>query len=114
MEAIQCAALRRFDEQGRATIIWGYKKDLSNAHHLIRDFLIDHNPVHGSNLFKKAEQGFYTTEERFVSREEALHVAAQSNQIIHKHPSYDELYSEDLRPCPAVDHTGCQVRNETR
>ena len=32
-EAIQCAAIRWFDEQKRSTIIWGYKKDLSNAHH---------------------------------------------------------------------------------
>jgi hypothetical protein len=108
VEAIQCAAISWLDEQGRRTIIWGYQKNLQNAHHLIRDFMIDHNAMHGSSLFKAAEQGFYTTEGRFVDRKEALLIATVAKQIIHKHPDYLELYSEDLRPCGAQDHSWCR------
>ena len=107
MEQIQCAAVRWVDERGNATIVWGYRKNLSNAHHIIRDFLMDHNKVHGSILFKKSEQGFMTTEGRFVRRREALEIAFKADQILHKHPDYNILYSEDMRPCMANDHTWC-------
>jgi len=107
MEQIQCAAIRWFDDHGNATIIWGYQKNLNNRHDLIRDFMMAHNKVHGSMLFKKAEQGFLTTTGRFVRRREALEIAFKADQIFHKHADYNILYSEDMRPCVAEDHTWC-------
>lgn len=107
IEKIQCAAIRWFNDIGGECVVWGTRKDLSNAHHLIRNDLMILNPVHGSDLFKSAEQGFLTTEERFVKRGEALLIAVQQDQIFHKHPDYNILYSEDLRPCMANEHTWC-------
>lgn len=116
MEAITCAAIRWINDVGGECIVWGSRKDLSNAHHLIRDFLCDYNPVYGNNLFKAAEQGFYTTEGRFVNRKEALLIATVAKQIIHKQPSlvndqfnYSYLCSEDLRPCTSPNHEWCVV-----
>jgi hypothetical protein len=42
-------------------------------------------------------QGFITTTGRFVDRVEGLAIAEREGQIIHKHPPFDELLSEDLR-----------------
>lgn len=42
------------------------------------------------------EQGFVTDKGDFVSREEALKIAAANNQIIKKHGMSSELYSEDI------------------
>lgn len=46
--------------------------------------------------FKYAEQGFLTSECKFVNREEALIIAKKYNQIITKHGLDTELYSEDI------------------
>lgn len=40
-------------------------------------------------------QGFISTN-GFVDRVEGLKIATKANQIIKKHPSYNELYSEDM------------------
>ncbi len=41
-------------------------------------------------------QGYVTTHGRWVDRIEGLAIATAANQIIFKHPSYRELYSEDM------------------
>ncbi|MDQ3750807.1 MAG: hypothetical protein M3367_17580 [Acidobacteriota bacterium] len=41
------------------------------------------------------EQGFVTEKGEFVTHEEALKIAVANNQIIKKHGSSSELYSED-------------------
>lgn len=41
-------------------------------------------------------QGFVTSHGQFVSRKKALAIALAANQIIKKHPSFKELYSEDM------------------
>ena len=46
--------------------------------------------------FKYAEQGFITSECKFVDRKEALKIARKYNQIIKKSVDNDELYSEDI------------------
>lgn len=46
--------------------------------------------------FKNAEQGFITSECRFVDRKKALKIAKKYNQIQDKSINNDELYSEDL------------------
>lgn len=46
--------------------------------------------------FKYAEQGFLTSDCRFVNREEALKIAQKYNQINIKHGLSTELYSEDI------------------
>jgi len=112
MEQIQCAAVRWFNDVGGECVVWGYRKNLSNAHHLIRDDLMAHNPIHGSALFKAAEQGFLTTTGRFVGRHEALAIAVAAKQIFHKYPNYNMLYSEDLRPCSATEHKDCLIYQE--
>lgn len=61
-------------------------------HHIFREF----NPVEKYLLNGYEEtQGFLTTF-GFADREEALGYAQNKNQIIKKHPSEDELYSEDM------------------
>jgi hypothetical protein len=42
------------------------------------------------------EQGFITSAGRFIRREAALHLAQLSGQIVKKHPSFKELYTEDM------------------
>jgi hypothetical protein len=44
------------------------------------------------------DQGFVTSFGRFVDRVEGLKIAQDRRQIVHKHPSPDELYSEDCWP----------------
>lgn len=46
--------------------------------------------------FKNAEQGFLTSDCRFVDRKEGLVIAKKYNQIITKHGLDTELYSEDI------------------
>lgn len=46
--------------------------------------------------FKYAEQGFLTSDCRFVDRVEALAIAKKYNQIVVKHGLDTELYSEDI------------------
>ena len=42
-------------------------------------------------------QGFVTECGKFVDRVEGLMIAEEAGQILHKHPPYDELMSEDYR-----------------
>jgi hypothetical protein len=42
------------------------------------------------------KQGFLTNTGRFVNRITGLTLANEANQIIKKHPSYRELYTEDM------------------
>ena len=46
--------------------------------------------------FKYAEQGFLTSDCKFVDRNEALLIARKYNQIKNKWVDNDELYSEDI------------------
>ena len=48
------------------------------------------------NEFKYAEQGFLTSDDRFVDRKEALKIATECKQIKNKTVNNDELYSEDI------------------
>lgn len=47
-------------------------------------------------VLKGCEQGFVTRGGRFVDRVEGLKLALKYNQVVHKHGSKKELYSEDL------------------
>ncbi len=42
------------------------------------------------------DQGFLSSDGRFVDRIEGLNIAQAAGQIVHKHPSFDHLYSEDM------------------
>lgn len=48
------------------------------------------------NEFSNAEQGFLTSDCRFVDRVEGLEIAKKFNQIKEKHGLDTELYSEDI------------------
>lgn len=50
----------------------------------------------GGRAILPDEQGFLTNEGLFVSRGEALAIAMNAKQIVHKHHSFSELYSEDM------------------
>ena len=47
-------------------------------------------------FFRGAEQGFVTNLNRFVDRKEALQIARNAKQELHKWCDTDELYSEDI------------------
>ena len=47
-------------------------------------------------VLRGAEQGFYTEKRKFVNRKKALKIARHYNQVIEKHPPYNQLLSEDL------------------
>ena len=46
--------------------------------------------------FKNAEQGFLTSDCKFVNRVEGLAIAKKYNQIVERHGLDTELYSEDI------------------
>lgn len=46
--------------------------------------------------FRDSEQGFLTSDCRFVDRVEGLEIAKKYNQIVTKHGLDTELYSEDI------------------
>ena len=46
--------------------------------------------------FRDSEQGFLTSDCRFVDRVEGLAIAKKYNQIVRKHGLDTELYSEDI------------------
>jgi len=50
----------------------------------------------GKNSVGEYVQGFITTDNLFVDREEGLKIATEANQIIAKLYSRNALYSEDL------------------
>ena len=57
-------------------------------------------PHHGAcfvAMKNSVEQGFITTEGRFVDRIEGLVIAVQEGQITTKHRPFDVLLSEDLK-----------------
>jgi hypothetical protein len=62
-------------------------------HHHVMAFMDEHGKAGIENT---GCQGFLTNRGRFIKRGEALMLARQSKQIIHKHPSFRELYSEDM------------------
>lgn len=77
---IKCAALR--DKDGN--IFWGrYHGEI---------FL--QKPI---GVLRKAEQGFLTTEGRFVDRKEALKIATEQDQIIKKSSPFEQLDSSDFK-----------------
>lgn len=66
-----------------------------NRHHnLFREYHEVINNLRNNGFVET--QGFITNMRRFVDRKEALKIAEAANQIVEKHPQYDELYSEDL------------------
>lgn len=89
-EKIICAAIKL--EDGR--IFYGHR------HHNCRDAKYDalswtHNREQITKI--KYEEGFITSQGRFVSREEALVIALQNNQVLDiSEIRGDRLYSEDL------------------
>lgn len=54
-----------------------------------------------------SEQGFVTSQGRFVDRVEGLAIATAANQIIEKHSPDDELMSEDTRATADKGAGGC-------
>ena len=46
--------------------------------------------------FKYSEQGFITSDLKFVNRKEALKIAKEKNYNLNKLVDNDELYSEDM------------------
>lgn len=55
--------------------------------------IINSNP---KGFFYNCEQGFITDKGNFVSREEALKIATECNQIIKRTGGGDILFSEDV------------------
>lgn len=47
-------------------------------------------------MLQNSEQGFLTSKNRFVSRENAFYIAKNSGQILTKHGDKTFLYSEDI------------------
>lgn len=84
-EAIACAAILADD----GTMVTVPRP--GRHHHLI--FAMTHN---GHGPIGPDAQGFSTTRGRFVDRREGLAIASAMGQVVHKHPSYDMLYSEDM------------------
>lgn len=80
----------KYDFDGRS-IIFTLPRPMRH-HHIFKEF----NPL---TLLKDKDfvetQGFISTN-GFVDRKEGLRIATESDQIIKKHPSYNELYSEDM------------------
>lgn len=63
-------------------------------HHVMQAM---HN-VGMAGISETMDQGFVTSYGRFVNREVGLTIAKDRRQIVRKHPSPDELYSEDMWP----------------
>lgn len=85
---VQAAIKYDFDDR---SIIFTLPRPMRH-HHIFKEF----NPL---TVLKDKDfvetQGFISTN-GFVNRKEGLKIAKESDQIIEKHPSYDELYSEDM------------------
>lgn len=67
----------------------------TGRHHIDCFVLMLQNYKISQEEVMKAEQGFLTENGFFVNREQALEIAKHFNQIKVKHPSENELYSED-------------------
>lgn len=87
-EEIACAAIK-YDDIGAL-----FLPAPARHHHIIwARLMIDGVPTHSNGI-----QGFLTTRGRFVDRKEGLRIAEARDQIEIKHPSFNELYSEDMWP----------------
>jgi hypothetical protein len=84
MEKIRSAAIRK---GGKVYVCWAH------AWHEIKRMNLDY-PY---DNFRDAEQGFVTSNGRYVGRVEALKIATEANQVVKKHHPLNELLSEDLR-----------------
>jgi hypothetical protein len=62
-------------------------------HHHVMAFMDEHGKAGIENT---RDQGFLTSRGRFIERGEALMLAKENKQIIHKHPAFWELYTEDM------------------
>lgn len=52
--------------------------------------------TNGEDCTGDSEQGFYTNKDRYVDREEAMHIAIASGQVVVTNTEVFQLYSEDL------------------
>ena len=90
MERIAGAAVKT--NRGTGVVI---SVPIPGRHPDVRDFIIWTLGL-DRWVFIRDKQGFVTNTGRFVDRKEGLTIATAAGQIIHKHPSYNELYSEDM------------------
>lgn len=89
VEKIIQAAIK-YDFDGK-TVIFTLPRP-NRHHHIYKEF----NPLTAlSDKNYNETQGFISTN-GFVDRVEGLKIATEANQIIKKHPSYNELYSKDM------------------
>lgn len=63
-------------------------------HHIINT--LGEAKILSPELLAMAEQGFMTTDSRFVGREVGLLIAKTARQILRKTPPENQLFSEDL------------------
>lgn len=97
-EEIACAAIR-YDDIGVLAL-----PAPARHHHVIwARLFIDGQSSHPP----KANQGFLTTEGRFVDRVEGLALATAAGQIEKKEGNPHELYSEDMWPTPPEARGWC-------
>ena len=94
-EYIICSAIRRIEPHPRAGMVYNDTGSVICGHRH-GDILIFNSGI----VSKKFEdQGFLTSEGRFVGRKEAAHIAAECGQIDPNNMRYgnkDYLYSEDI------------------
>lgn len=90
-ERIKCVAIR-YPDIGVFTL-----PRPARHHHVMWTRLM----IDGQRTTGEAEQGFLTTEGRFVGREEAFEIATRQDQIIEKYGSAGLLFSEDMWDTPA-------------
>lgn len=89
-EEIACVAIKYPD------IGWLALPAPARHHHVMWARLF----IDGKKTAGEAIQGFLTTHRRFVNREQALKIATERGQIVKKHGSDHELYSEDMWDTP--------------
>lgn len=99
VERILCAAIH----YPNGTVYLHQPKNISSGivicgrrhHNCISIFSVLHeNSKEFSHI--SSVQGFVTSNDRFVTRKEALTIAKAAGQVIHKIIQTDDLYSEDL------------------
>lgn len=62
-------------------------------HHVFREYYRHHSTDMPT---ESLDQGFITSRGRFVDRTEGLVIADRHGQIVKKHPTFSELFSEDM------------------
>ena len=90
MEKIICAAIQ-IVESGK--IYYGHRHDKCIAS---MNGELSWTMNRQEMMAVKYEQGFITSENRFVDRKEAWNIASKNNQIIRQSGGLGTLYSEDL------------------